>query len=232
MLQATEGRSDCQPGMTEIHVTQARACTIGQTDGKLSHMKVEAPDGWVPVTSACQDNPDLWFSDNDRDKIEAKLICLECPLKVACKSTAIDNREKHGIWGGTDFSNYRLPKLQNVMCRKGKHKLPEVRENNQCQECRRDTQKDWEARQARERTPHYLKKLKSNKDNSTRPKNVIGGKCKNGHDVVPGNIIIRSGDGAILCKACTHGTKVKDVHSGEVINENMGSRNNGQNRRW
>lgn len=190
-------------------------------------MKVETPEGYIQVVSVCQENPDLWFSDNDRDKIEAKLLCLGCPFKGPCKSTAIEKREKYGIWGGTDFSTFRLPKLENNYCRKGKHKLPEVRENNQCLECRRETQKEWEAKQARQKTPHYLKKLQSNRNNSGRHKNVEGGLCKNGHQLVAGNIIIRSGDGAILCKSCTHRTKVKEVQSGEVRGMNMGSMNHG-----
>ena len=186
-------------------------------------MKVEVPEGWKVVTSSCQDNPDLWFSDNDRDKIEAKLICLDCPLKVACKSTAIENREKYGIWGGTDFSTYRHAKHQNIMCRKGKHKLPEVRENNQCQECRKDTQKAWTDKQAREKTPYYLAKLKSNNHGKTR-KNVVGGKCKDGHllETEGKDYFVRTVPAhAIVCKKCIHKPKSPQA----LGDQNSGSRN-------
>ena len=188
-------------------------------------MNLEAPEGYVKVASACQENPDLWFSDNDRDKIEAKLICLGCPFKVLCKSTAIENREKHGIWGGTDFSTYRHAKHQNVMCRKGKHKLPEVRENNRCEECRKDTQKAWMDRQSRDNTEYYQKKLKRNSHGKGH-KNVIGGKCKDGHelDVEGKDYFIRTEPApAIVCKKCIHKPKNPQGLGGL----NSGSRNHG-----
>lgn len=187
-------------------------------------VRLEAPEGWVPVQSPCQTNPDLWFSDNKEDKLEAKLTCMSCPLKVDCKRTAIDNREKFGVWGGTDFVTFKLPpKSDPTTCRKGLHKLPKDRENNQCPECRKITLKTWEAKQQRDNTLWYQKKLKYNKKGSSKHKNVVGGKCKDGHDLTEGNFFIRTNDNAVVCKKCIH----KPKNPIGLGNLNSGSRNHG-----
>jgi hypothetical protein len=192
-------------------------------------MKVEAPDGWVPVTAECQTNPDLFFSDDDASKSIAKGVCSSCPVRVACKKTAFENREKHGIWGGVDMSTARLPKLDTTYCRSGKHKLPEVRDNNQCKECRDETQKAYQLRAARDQTPGYLRKLENAKkrknSNRSRHKNVLGGKCKEGHllETEGKDFFVRNTDKALVCKKCIHKPK-NPLGLGGL---NSGSRNHG-----
>lgn len=36
------------------------------------------------------------------DQEKAKAICAGCPVKAACLQHALDAREEHGIWAGTD----------------------------------------------------------------------------------------------------------------------------------
>ncbi|MET0466969.1 MAG: WhiB family transcriptional regulator [Chitinophagaceae bacterium] len=194
-------------------------------------MKVAAPEGWVVVETPCQEDPDLWFSDNEGVKEQAKNICVSCPLQSKCMATATENRERYGIWGGKDFSKVKLPNLDPTMCRKGLHRLPEERKNNQCPECREATQKAYHARQSRDQTPRYLRKLEKDRargnKNASRHKNVIGGKCKSGHNLVEGAYNIRAYDGAIVCKKCLHKSKVSVVGVGTARDLNMGSRNHG-----
>lgn len=34
---------------------------------------------------------------------EAKALCNECPVMMLCRKTAMNNRERSGIWGGKKF---------------------------------------------------------------------------------------------------------------------------------
>jgi hypothetical protein len=186
---------------------------------------IELPAGYIRVEAPCQDDPDRWFSDSDIDKASAKATCMSCPFKIACKKTAIENREKHGIWGGVDFSTYKLPKSTSNMCRKGKHQLPENRENNQCIECRKETQKAWEEKQAKQGTKRYKDRLKSNAER--RKKNKIGELCRNGkHMLTENNTKVRPNDGALMCTDCLERVKIRsDSRSGHGRDLNMGSSN-------
>ena len=44
----------------------------------------------------------LFFPDTDDDPaLEAKAVCGECPVRVACLDHALGYGEKAGVWGGT-----------------------------------------------------------------------------------------------------------------------------------
>lgn len=68
--------------------------------------------------AACQGhpNPDLWYSDDRRDKIEAATICLDCPVRAICEQKADERRERWGIHGGLD---YRAKKRNPALCNHG-----------------------------------------------------------------------------------------------------------------
>lgn len=52
----------------------------------------------------CREDPESWYPhDSDTAGIEAaKAVCRTCPLVDACLEAALDRKEQHGIWGGTD----------------------------------------------------------------------------------------------------------------------------------
>jgi WhiB family redox-sensing transcriptional regulator len=55
---------------------------------------------WVK-DAACLEHPDLsWYPDRGADVREQKRICDGCLVRVECHQAAIDNDERHGIWGG------------------------------------------------------------------------------------------------------------------------------------
>ncbi|MEU4205612.1 WhiB family transcriptional regulator [Streptomyces sp. NPDC026294] len=57
---------------------------------------------------ACSgDDPELWFSPLPEDRAAAKATCLRCPLRRACLTTALDSKERFGVWGGLDASERR-----------------------------------------------------------------------------------------------------------------------------
>lgn len=44
--------------------------------------------------------PSIFYPDDDDEAIEAKGICGECGVRVACLEYALQVREKAGVWGG------------------------------------------------------------------------------------------------------------------------------------
>lgn len=46
-------------------------------------------------------DPEVFFPETDEEADEAKAICAECPVRVACLEHALASREKVGVWGGT-----------------------------------------------------------------------------------------------------------------------------------
>lgn len=47
----------------------------------------------------------------------ARLICYECPVQVECLNSAIDNKERTGVWGGLTESQrrrYAVPYLRRL----------------------------------------------------------------------------------------------------------------------
>ena len=53
--------------------------------------------------AACRGvDPSLFFPENRADGEAAKRICAGCPVRLLCLELAIVNREKEGVWGGTN----------------------------------------------------------------------------------------------------------------------------------
>jgi len=47
---------------------------------------------------------DVFYPDTEVDDeaaSEAKLICVDCPVREACLEHALAHREREGVWGGT-----------------------------------------------------------------------------------------------------------------------------------
>ena len=45
-------------------------------------------------------DPEIFYPDSDEEAVEAKGICLLCPVRETCLEYALTVREKHGVWGG------------------------------------------------------------------------------------------------------------------------------------
>ena len=65
--------------------------------------------------AACMNSiPEDWFP-GERDKdiaADAKAVCRSCPERLACLQWALDNDERHGVWGGLD-EDERLRMVRN-----------------------------------------------------------------------------------------------------------------------
>lgn len=46
-------------------------------------------------------DPSIFFPESDELADEAKSICGECSVRVACLEHALTSHEKDGVWGGT-----------------------------------------------------------------------------------------------------------------------------------
>ncbi|KQS73820.1 hypothetical protein ASG41_01395 [Modestobacter sp. Leaf380] len=50
-------------------------------------------------------DPELWFAEAPARLEEAKALCADCPLRVACLAGALDRGEPWGVWGGEIFDH-------------------------------------------------------------------------------------------------------------------------------
>jgi WhiB family redox-sensing transcriptional regulator len=61
--------------------------------------------------AACRSTPGMHF--DEALVAQAKLVCLRCPVKIACLGYALEANELEGIWGGyTPDERRRLAKIQ------------------------------------------------------------------------------------------------------------------------
>ena len=53
--------------------------------------------------------PSIFYPDDEDEGLEAKAVCAECGVRVACLEYALNVREKAGVWGGaTERERRRL----------------------------------------------------------------------------------------------------------------------------
>jgi len=54
-------------------------------------------------------DPSIFYPDEEDEGLEAKSICADCGVRVACLEHALQLREKAGVWGGaTERERRRL----------------------------------------------------------------------------------------------------------------------------
>ena len=51
---------------------------------------------------------DLFFPDDEAKAAAAKKVCRDCPVRRPCLDYAMNNNERHGIWGGLTRRERRL----------------------------------------------------------------------------------------------------------------------------
>ena len=44
--------------------------------------------------------PTIFYPDDEDEALEAKAVCAQCRVEVACLEYALQVREKQGVWGG------------------------------------------------------------------------------------------------------------------------------------
>ena len=84
----------------------------------LKEQSLTIPSNWAK-DSACQNTDVDFYSTKTEEKRKAKAICAECPVRQMCIQTALDNKERFGIWGGAD--EVELRKNQAIDARGDAH---------------------------------------------------------------------------------------------------------------
>jgi len=60
------------------------------------------------TSGACQGlDPEIFYPDNEENCGQAKSVCAECKVRIACLTYALDSREKQGVWGGASARERR-----------------------------------------------------------------------------------------------------------------------------
>ena len=70
---------------------------------------------WMMLAICRQVDPELFFPSSSNDATDglittirrAKVICQQCPVQLQCLDAALENNERHGIWGGINFGTSR-----------------------------------------------------------------------------------------------------------------------------
>jgi WhiB family transcriptional regulator, redox-sensing transcriptional regulator len=62
---------------------------------------------WLRRAACRGEDPELFFPISAKgpghlQHERAKAVCRRCPVRTPCLEYALDSREEHGIWGGTD----------------------------------------------------------------------------------------------------------------------------------
>lgn len=171
--------------------------------------------GFTRVSTPCQSDPDIFYSDKEKDKTKAKEMCSGCSVKSRCFRQATEENEKFGIWGGVEFNNPKA--LGPEMCFNGVHRLPKERTNNKCSECAKENKKLYHAR------PEVKEARRiSSKNRSSQRNNRIGGLCRSKqHVLTPANTDRRS-DGALMCLDCYQSPRIKRFRSDKGVRDGYG----------
>lgn len=62
---------------------------------------IGAAPHWQTMAACRGMNPDLFFPERGTSQVEAKAVCMSCPVSRECLDFAMESGEHTGIWGGT-----------------------------------------------------------------------------------------------------------------------------------
>jgi WhiB family redox-sensing transcriptional regulator len=75
-------------------------------------------EDWRESALCAQTDPALFFPDKGGSAREAKRLCASCDVRIKCLESALDNDERHGIWGGLSERELRKIRRARVAARK------------------------------------------------------------------------------------------------------------------
>jgi hypothetical protein len=67
---------------------------------------VAVDKSWVAQAACLGADPEAWFIVDPAsvERAQAIQICTGCRVRAKCLAAARKRRERHGIWGGVDFT--------------------------------------------------------------------------------------------------------------------------------
>jgi len=63
---------------------------------------------WEDLASCAEIETSAFFSDDLDEIVQAKRLCLSCPVRTDCLDAAVERKEQYGIWGGHLFNAGRI----------------------------------------------------------------------------------------------------------------------------
>jgi WhiB family transcriptional regulator, redox-sensing transcriptional regulator len=98
-------------GLESASVPVVRESGIGQDARGAVSRQATSPGttrAIVPVARTksvlpCTEDPDLFFAESPQDVETAKVMCMDCAVRIACLTGALERQEPWGVWGGQLF---------------------------------------------------------------------------------------------------------------------------------
>jgi WhiB family redox-sensing transcriptional regulator len=76
------------------------ASTPWQGSGHAGGFALAGPPAWMLRGACTREDPEVFFSDDIADEVQATAICAGCPVMDRCLEWALTRPEPHGTWGG------------------------------------------------------------------------------------------------------------------------------------
>lgn len=64
-------------------------------------MLLDVYEPWMASAKCANGDPDVMYPEHTPGINQAVAICRDCPVLEPCLNHALNNKELHGIWGGT-----------------------------------------------------------------------------------------------------------------------------------
>lgn len=61
---------------------------------------IPRPPAWMADGLCAETDPEAFYPEKGGSTREGKAVCAGCPVRAECLEYALENRERHGIWGG------------------------------------------------------------------------------------------------------------------------------------
>ena len=78
------------------------------TPKRTTHLDFQSHDWQEHSLCKTAQNLQLFFPERGGSSKPARTVCGLCPVKEQCLEYALNNKEAHGIWGGTSDRERRL----------------------------------------------------------------------------------------------------------------------------
>jgi WhiB family redox-sensing transcriptional regulator len=116
----SEWESVKEEALAEHRANNAGSAAVELTRGSRIAIddRGEGPLGWQDSANCLGVDPDLFFPERGESTREAKTVCRGCVVRDDCLEFALNNSEKHGIWGGMSERERRRIRRQRAIDRR------------------------------------------------------------------------------------------------------------------
>ena len=88
--------------------------TVRVVTRDLSLLETKTDGDWRERALCAQTDPEEFYPEKGGSTREAKKVCLTCEVRDECLAWALENDERHGIWGGLSERERRKLKKRAV----------------------------------------------------------------------------------------------------------------------